>query len=245
MGTTTTIQYNTTMKTILLICAFAAFVSALPSDDVETDLLTPTTDDIVPEDTLVQETATAGKTVACSSLFNDATEDAVYKGKKYKASPRCYCKPLEARNWNIGKTNDHYKAKENLNNMKIYPSERKDPCDGLGLSYANECSPPKPKKVPPKKCTCMVDVGKVRKEIISSTGKGVYFNWAKIHDKRFREITCQGCSMVTAYDDDVHGKDHKTMHCPGKKTCHTEARGFFCSHDLCDDVNWIYLGPAA
>merc|ERR1711934_526612 len=93
-------QYNTTMKTILLLCAFAAFVSALPSDDVETDLLTPTTDDIVPEDTLVQETATAGKTVACSSLFNDATEDAVYKGKKYKASPRCYCKPLEARNWN-------------------------------------------------------------------------------------------------------------------------------------------------
>jgi len=44
------------MKTILLICAFAALAAAAPSDDVETDLLT-TTNDIVPETNFAEEEA--------------------------------------------------------------------------------------------------------------------------------------------------------------------------------------------
>merc|ERR1711990_1342419 len=82
MGFNPTIQINTTMKTILLICAFAALASAHPSDDVATDLLTVTeahADGVVPETNFAQETAkVGGHWTDCKLGVGDCAKPTIY-----------------------------------------------------------------------------------------------------------------------------------------------------------------------
>merc|ERR1712230_62332 len=86
MGFNPTIQINTTMKTILLICAFAALASAHPSDDVATDLLTVTeahADDVVPETNFAQETAkVGGHWTDCKLGHGDCAKPTIYTASR-------------------------------------------------------------------------------------------------------------------------------------------------------------------
>jgi len=124
-----------------------------------------------------------------------------------------------------------------------------------GWAFASACGKDRPAPVATKVCKCTVDTGKGMPVITTSgpwgPNNGKKFDWKKDHDKGFREITCTGCRSVEVHDDDHSGyKDHKYVaskskkNCCGSKTCRFEARGFFCSADLCDDVDKIYLNGA-
>jgi len=208
-------ETTTTMKSIFLIAAFAALAIASRSAD---DTV-PEEDDIRIMPSLVQETSLEGL-ASCASVLITAK------------SQRCKC------------TKGAYDGKGRCTTCHTYGQS-------TGYGFNGECGAMPP--APPKVCECTVDTGNGMFTIKTDggpykAGNAKWFDWAKLHNKGFREITCKGCAAVEVHDDDHSGwKDHKYVasshdnKCCGSNTCRFEARGFLCSHDLCDDVNKIAL----
>jgi len=235
MGVQSNNTINTTMKTILLICAFAAFAAALPSDDIETDLLTPV-NEVVPETIFVAEEATKPAHTSadkkstkglpqCADIYDDAPSQSTYtsgpkKGQKtlHKGLRTCLCIP-NGKNAKWAKTEHGKKKFKNYkpcygNTLtkaqlkKIPPSERKnDKCDGWGMAWAKNCAPPRPPKKKPKKCTCHINGGKGRFKGHTEVVSGPAAKHLDWSGKRFRGIECSGCEFVRIHDDD--GKSSK------------------------------------
>jgi len=252
------------MKTILLICAFAALAAAHPSEDVETDLLTPVNElEVVPETEFVTKPPHKSESGVpqCADLHDDAPSHSTYasgpkKGQRtmHKGLRSCLCIPdgKYAKYANTSPGGKGHKAcfKYPAHILKkIKPSDRPKGCnDGWGMAWAKNCAPPKTKwwMNPVPKCSCVVDQGQgfhKGKHIYVHEGHkhGSVYNWK---GKNFRGIHCQGCSLVKLYDDDKakHHRQHKELSCCTGKTCDfTDARGWF--HDLRDDLSKIKLVP--
>merc|ERR1712162_12092 len=82
---------NTTMKTILLICAFAALAAAHPSEDVETDLLTPST--VVPETTFLEGKQTTKGLPQCADIHAETLCTKKSCNSQKGRSTSCLCIP--------------------------------------------------------------------------------------------------------------------------------------------------------
>jgi hypothetical protein len=242
------------MKTILLICAFAALAAAHPSEDVETDLLTPST--VVPETTFLEGKQTTKGLPQCADIHAETLCTKKSCNSQKGRSTSCLCIPgsQEASGKNK-KYGAKYKKKGYKGCFKypakvlkaIAPSKRPKGCDdGWGMVVAKDCAPPKHKWwiTPAPKCNCVVDTGSGFKK-----GKHIYVHEGHKHGsvykwkgKNFRGIHCKGCSLVKLYDDDrlKRHRQHKSLKCCTGKTCDfTDAKGWF--HDLRDDLSKIKL----
>jgi len=264
-------ETTTTMKSIFLIAAFAALAIASRSAD---DLV-PEEDDIRIMPSLVQESAKG--LPQCADIYNDAMQH------QYM-SQRCLCIPGSQED---GGKNKKYAAKYKAKGYKgcykwgqkvlnkIIPSKRPKGCDDAwGISHAKDCSPPRPKKKAPKKCTCTIKNAKSHKQHVFSSegGKAVTVKNAK-WGGLFRGMTCTGCEYVKVTDADPNtfwggyaqdvylGKNSAARHaingrikgamannnnCCGKKTCSVEsiAGKVGLLHDLRDDVGKIVMQGA-
>merc|ERR1711939_1118973 len=119
MGVQSNNTINTTMKTILLICAFAALAAAHPSEDVETDLLTPST--VVPETTFLEGKQTTKGLPQCADIHAETLCTKKSCNGQKGRSKSCLCIPgsQEASGKGCG--------------------------DGWGMVVAKDCAPPKHK----------------------------------------------------------------------------------------------------
>jgi len=175
------------MKTILLICAIAAIATALPSDDVETDLLTPA-NEVVPETELVEATAGAGRWVKCTMGHSDPDcgkkqpYTTAQKGWKWVGMFNLHAKPPKHRRAPLCKDmtqEDPRKVCRCKGSHQDHAGHGAEPCFARpswtasykkmaacgpgGYAFSDTCSKPKgyvePLPPPPKKCKCTVTGG--------------------------------------------------------------------------------------